>query len=326
MDSNKKTCKTWKDVVVSSNTTTSPASLLSEHPVLLTCNNTVLLADGYGVRSVFNALDEKRIFGLTWDTSNVYISALNSVRKINAAGESMACYEEYPYDSHQIVFNSGYLYSTITANDEVIALNTDLKPVAIFSAIGKDRLPGVSIYEASYDKHHVNSVWSDGASVWATCHNLKDPSFILELQHNGRRLDKVRSVELQASYAHNAYVEGKFLYACNSKEGKITRCSLDDSVLEHISIDPLKFGAPSGTNFLRGIARFEGGWYVGASGRASREERPYVTSWLFAVDNDFAPTAGFEVPFGCSIYDVRLIAEDKAHNGLAFPFDLGDVL
>jgi hypothetical protein len=302
------------------------AEITSAHPFLVTCNNRILLVDGYGIRSIFNSIDmdDERVFGLTWDTTHVYVSAQHAIRKIAATGEVVACYEDYPYDAHQLVAAGKYVYSTITGNDEIIALSPELKPTTIFSATGRFRPPGLPIYQPSSDTKHVNSVWVGADSIWAVYHNNTEPSVAVELRH-ANKIEKIREIELLSNNAHNVYVEGGILYSCNSKQGKITKYHLSDGSIEQIAIDPEQFGAPPDSRFLRGITRHSDGWIIGASGVARKEDRQKVMSWVYFVDNNFAPIIGFPIPFGCSIYDVRLVAADKAHNGLPFPFDLEDV-
>jgi len=112
---------------------------------------------------------------------------------------------------------------------------------------------------------------------------------------------------------HNVYVENGKIYTLNSVFSTIME--IDEETDKRREINIANLGGEK--LYLRGLARNDKYFYVGAAEHASRDKRSFIKSYILAFDSDFNFIERFDIPDMHHIRDIRLYNQiDRAHNGI----------
>lgn len=279
---------------------------MSTWPDLLIMTTRGLLTNVGGWRVLWSPEGEVG-YGVTWSEDAIYVSTLRAIYKLDlnfAVLKRLA--PDSPAAVHQVLYRDGYVFATLAGRDEIYTLSTDLDVLSTCSLSGQVQ-----------DTKHINSIWIDGATAWAVFHNGTAPSQVAAFNLVGGVLSLRDTYELGASKCHNVYVDGQGIVALASHDTQVIRVL--DGVATHTQIDHTACGGcPDAIRFLKGVAVYPNGYVIGASKRVARLFRGKESPWLLRLGLDLSPVDGVELPNG-SVQDVRTVAADISHNGIAFP-------
>jgi hypothetical protein len=261
--------------------------------------------------------DGFKFYGITWNNNDVYYCNNNSIAKN---------YQNYdaPYvaslgghmDVHQLLFYESLLYATLARNNEVREFVVGLQ-------INKRRTWPEFVSEAKehQDYTHINSIFIQNRKVYLCHHNNGKPSFI-SVHEKSKYMPIVDTVEDVGLYNHNVYVEGDYLYTLDSGNCKITKINLKTKGKEQVDLNPQKCRTNPNATFLRGLARTEKYFVIGACQNLPKLERHKEKSFLILLDSNLNFVDSMAIPYADQVRDIRVIGEmDLAHNGILYPFE-----
>lgn len=262
-------------------------------------------------------------YGITWSPEEIYVS-------YNLPHEPGTLIKRYNADLthfnwmgfsdlsnvHQILWYDGLLYVTDTAHDRLAVWDGEQFSERCWET-GKP---------AHLDHIHLNSIWIDGQTIYVCEHGYKLPPPRIRIFN--RQFRELACVEMDVQCpgdlnAHNVYVAGDYMYVCRHEHIDVRN---RDGVLQD-RIFPLGHSIDPGC-ILRGLARVDGTFYIGASAYAAREDRHLGDSKVLILDDDLILRDEIVLEDSGQIYEVRVTdVPDYAHNMVPCPLngDLFDV-
>jgi hypothetical protein len=239
-------------------------------------------------------------YGVTWDHSHLYRVRGGWVQRHGSLEGGGKPVGRCVHDLHQILWWDGSLYVTETSRDRVQRWTYGAEE-CVYDASGTGE-----------DRNHVNSVWCDGASFYVVEHRRgNEPMRIVRLDRAFRRLDAFEFRDLTSMHhcgLHNVYVEDGVLYTL--------------SVDEFLGVDVKSRARETvwkGGDYLRGLARTEGRWWVGRSNLAVRGDRAKGDGSVVVLDDGFGKVDEIVIKDCGQVHEVRALKGDRAHNGLDCP-------
>jgi len=267
-----------------------------------------------GKMTMIHETDDKRMFGITWDRDNIYVSKnLPDHSTIMVFDKNFKFIRDFSngknmQDVHQIFYSrTNKLYVCNTKNDRIDVWD------------GK-RWSDFTWRERS-SKHHFNTVWEEAdGTLYFIEHNRhftpirRSRVYMLDRNH------KIKDSFQIGRGAHNVFVDGAkmyinsscdftfLMYSKQSKEVMLERDMPDEHIFSYDYWH------------TRGLC-FDGNtFYIGLSEYLPRDRQNFALKAAIAmVDKNLKYKSHIEVPDVGQIYDMRLLdAPDLAHNGIPF--------
>jgi hypothetical protein len=281
-------------------------------------NNFLVSGPGYfgffdAQRGGVSILDTGRgpYYGISWSENEFYVLARN-----NGKGELILVFPPdfsshraielgRNIDGHQIHFCGGTLYVTATSENALIRVDPRLGTQSTCNWT-----------DHSTDINHINGIGNcKPGRLWVSLDNRKGtPSEIILLSTIVEMPIERMVIDGPMSGTHNI-------------EADIVLSSGDDSSIWDISDKSLPRKVFFAQNsFFRGLGRFDGGegtdcLLVGASPVSSRDKRglPNDCRVLVIATIDWTFRGALTIPRIGQVYDLRSLAADFSHNGIACP-------
>lgn len=240
--------------------------------------------------------------GITWDDKFLYVSgALDFDYVIYVLNprtfEIAGILSGQLHEIHQVLSINGHLY----------VVNTGKNRVEVFA---NGQWANVSWRPSSCDIDHLNGIWYHGEHFYISefRHKSTGPSVIRVCD---QKLTLLEDVEIGLPI-HNVYRENGSFYTLVSREAGLVE-KRDNGLINH------RLPQLQGM-LLRGLARSEDQWFVGASRWETHRDRRHVGDAIICIlNNEFAEVGRIEIKDAGPVCDVRLIEPaDKSHNGLEY--------
>jgi len=260
-------------------------------------------------------------YGITWDDRSIYVVARGSMPSRMLAFDShMRPILAPPFINmgsegysgpHQALYSRGVLYVVNTQRNRVECWDGEV----VFN------LNWAPTYK---DRDHINSIWREpqAGTLWITEHRkTKRPKKIRVLEADHTLLSTIEldpdflSAGLVYTGIHNVYIEDGILYTLGPSQ--VVTYDLDTLEVDAI---PLA-GVIKGEHYLRGLARSDDHFYIGASRASPRDGRAEGASRILVTNDRFGVLEAncLSEDYG-ALYEIRLVdLPDRAHNGLPCP-------
>lgn len=249
-------------------------------------------------------------YGITWNEHNIYIYRRN--KKSEGNNGEIAIFSkdlkqigvieyELPH-AHQILYYDKFLYITELVTNSVIKINVENSDYEIKNWTG--------LYT---DINHINSMWKDINSFWVIYHNLTNTqgsefsnSQIVELDN---KLENVKRTITVGKGIHNITRIDNKLYFCNSDASTISVYDLKKNGI--MKENNLK-------RWTRGLGINRDKIVVGTSPTCEeRDAREQGNAEIYLLNRaDLSILSRLIIPNEGSVYEIRLLKNDYAHNGL----------
>jgi hypothetical protein len=259
-------------------------------------------------------------YGITWDDHQIYLVARgNQPSRMLVFDSTMHRQADLPYlhegppgdGPHQALYSMGILYVPNTQRNRVECWD------------------GEKIFHLSWgptdgDHDHANSIWREpeASTLWITEHRWdKRPKRFRVLRPDHSLLRTIEldpdTLSLPPSHVgmHNVYVENGTLYTLGPSQ--VIAYDLETSDVQEIELE----GVVRYKHYLRGLARSDDHFFIGASNFRPRQYRELGASKILVTDASFkvVEEIRLEEEWG-QIMEIRLIdGPDYAHNGIPCP-------
>lgn len=248
-------------------------------------------------------------YGITWDNNYIYLGNRNysyyNTGIISVMNSDYKVIDQVPGtfpQIHQILYANEKLYITVTMHNSI----------AIFDGQGTVVKNWTSTIK---DLNHINSIWFDGEYFWICYHNkvTSDKVFYSsQIIKMDKELTSIIEFFEFSKDIHNVYMDGEWLYTCDSKSNKF--CALNIHTKEQKFVD---IGM-----WLRGLAVTDDYIIVGGSiiGKTDKE-RENGDAKVYLLNRDTLEVLDTKLfkDVG-AVTEIRVVGEqDYAHNGIKFP-------
>ena len=237
-----------------------------------------------------------RPFGIAQDTNRIFIA---SHGKIIEALTSQEILSDWFPNTHQILYDEGYLYLTGTSVNCIAKFNLKTKEINYFDTLDlvRTKRPDNPLdYTPKYDKTHTNSLLVNGSSLWFLNHNRGQPSQIVELNKNDFKV--LNTYESVGFDAHNLVFHNNYIYYLSTAERTLKSLNL---VTREIKI--LQFF--DGLFFLRGLCIKENILYIGATNTGETKDRTKQECYIYTYHTITTEVIKIKMPFVGAILDLQ---------------------
>lgn len=272
--------------------------------LLISTMTNLILWDGQPHYLLDGTLEEGKAHyhGITWDDKSLYVSGALDFNYViyvfnPASFQIIGTIPGQLHEVHQILY----------ANDKLYVVNTGKNRIEIWDG---QQWSNVAFRHSSCDIDHLNGIWFDGHRFYVSefRHKATGPSVIRVCNEELELLGDIKI----GPPIHNVYHNGSF-YSLVSREAGLVEKTEDELINHRL---PQLQGM-----LLRGLARSQDNWFVGASRWETHRDQRHVGDSIVAIlDNDFAEVDRIEIKDGGPVCSIRLIEPmDLAHNGLRYP-------
>ena len=259
-----------------------------------------------------NKVERDNAFGLTWDKDSIYFSwnplhrNFSVIDRFNKQFEFQeSILDQEQWNIHQMYFYDGYLYITATGQNRIARLDPKTNEFILQRFDEPQHCNSIFAYKDVLYFHNSNGRRNQDSDV------LK---FDKDLNYLGRFV-----IKEPGHIFHNLYIKDDILYGCCHKNDGSRRSNLYVFDMKAGKGDLMEFRKDTENGFLRGVAKSEDYFFIGESQQeAIRSERLMGNSRILVVDNNFKLVDTFELEDTGQIRDVRLMVNDRAHNGIDY--------
>lgn len=249
-------------------------------------------------------------YGITWDTDKIYLMNRQFPNIFIWTGEKQIenC-DRVPFlnridDTHQLLWYDGVLYVTHTGRNRIEVWDGQ-----------KDRIIEWTDHPGE-GTEHINSIWYDAGRFYVCEHRYgKEPARIRVFNRDFILFDTIEFFGLDNSHTcgiHNVYIENGQLYTLSVN--KLIAKNLKTNQIRQYDIRSHK-----DIGYLRGLARDDKYFYIGESAVSVREDRRKGDSKVIILDNELKIIDTINLVGTGQLHDIRLLSNDKSHNGLDCP-------
>ena len=288
------------------------ATIETEEYSFLTLNLTTQGLQLVNHRPREEKLIDKRIEGMGRDVFRPFGIAQSDVIYIASQGKivSFGKGKRFPveeevlsdwfFNTHQILYDEGYLYLTGTSVNCIAKFNLETKEIDYFDTLEllKTKRPDKPLdFTPKYDKTHTNSLLINGNSLWFLNHNRRlSPSTIVELD---KKNFKVLNIYDDVGFdAHNLVFHNNFLYYLSTAEGYLKSIHIKTKEIQTFQISKFE------KIFFRGLCIKDNILYIGATDTMERN-RNKQECYIYTYDIITSNITKIKMPFLGSILDLQ---------------------
>ncbi len=245
--------------------------------------------------------------GISWSDEHVYVASLNN-RGLwdddRTGPDCLLMYDRYLRPRARIDLGARDIHQIHWHRDRLLVCDLGNDRLLSYPRGEAWTLPdeGLSVTRSNSDRHHLNTVWSDGEHVWVVVwYTRPDHAQAWRVDLEKQQIIERRTV---GSEAHNLSVRG----------GVLTTCSSADEAV-HI-LDERGLRASIGVNaYPRGLCHLGRTLVVGTGARGPREARHAGHAEILLLRRGVV-WRRYTIPNAGQIYTLRALdAIDWAHQG-----------
>tara|TARA_B100000427_G_scaffold189976_1_gene157856 strand:+ start:187 stop:1092 length:906 start_codon:yes stop_codon:yes gene_type:complete len=209
-------------------------------------------------------------------------------------------------NTHQILYDKGYLYLTGTSVNCIGRLNLKTKEINYFDTLDLVKTKRPDKLFNFNDRTHTNSLLINGNSLWFLNHNKRlSPSTIVELDKNTFKV--LNTYDNVGFDAHNLVFHNNFLYYLSTAEGYLKSIDLKTKEIQIYNIEKFKdVYLASEKIFFRGLCIKDNILYIGAT-YTSEKDRKKQECYIYTYDIITSNITKIKMPFLGSILDLQEI-------------------
>lgn len=282
--------------------------MISYSLLVSTVNGLFLIEDGQ-YQKILNG----HLYGITWDKIQIYLSSHTKPEISIWTGEadfyncSKVLFPHRMDDSHQLLWIDNKLYVAHTGHNRIDVW--DGKEAYIYQWLD-------TVQNGKQAPDHINSIWFYDNKFYVCEHRYgAEPARIRVLNQQFQILKTFDFYNLDHSHSsgiHNVYIEDDILYTL------AVNCLIKQNLINN-QIEAIEIRQSKDIGYLRGFARNKDAFFIGESRVSIREDRRKNNAIILILDDNLQLIDTIELQDSGDCHDIRLLDNDKAHNGLSCP-------